>query len=384
MTNKRVFYSFLSFAVILVLTILPGNSIFAQTNDPPIINEDKVVLGQNFTLLENQKLAGDLAIIGGTVRLSKNSTVNGDIALLGGVLTVEGTVNGDIQALGGTISLSETATINGSLYNFSSNLTQAEGAIISGQQIANLPFHFNFGNLNKPDLPQPLKTTSSKLLDIIGKFLFSILQIISLSALALLLVLIAPEASGRVANAIERQPFVQWGIGLLTSFAFPLGLLILILTIILIPIAFIAVFVITISLIFGWVGMGYAIGKRLFSNNKNKVAPALVAASGTLILSIIGRVVAEIPCIGVVLVFFVSLIGLGAVILTRFGTRDYLSASQKTPPAAKTSSSGMETPQIGSILADIDEGDYDDLEDFDDESSDPNPSDESPNHGGEL
>lgn len=375
------------FSIVLLMVListLPLQSVNAQTNNPPTIHEDKAVIGQNFTLLENQKLEGDLAIIGGTVTLSKNSIIDGDVVLLGGDLSVEGIINGNVQAFGGSINLERTAKINGSIFNFGSNLTQKEGAVISGEQITNLPFHFNFGNTFVPTQPDPLKTASSKLFAFIGKFLFAVLQIVSLSALALLLVLIAPKASYRVASSIERQPFVQWGIGLLTFFAFPLGLLVLIITIILIPIALISILIFAVALIFGWIGTGYAIGKRLFTNSQNSTSPALVAATGTFILTFVARIVSEIPCIGILLVFFISLTGLGAVVLTLFGTRDYPPVSQKQRIDQQPYSATPNNIEVGSILADHNEDNLDDSEMLGDNSPDQDSSDDLHKSGGEL
>lgn len=324
---------------------------YTQTTNPPNISGDKVVLGQSFILIEDQILDGDLAIVGGTALLEKNSQVNGDIAVIGGHLVINGTVHGDIQAIGGSLNLGETARVDGSLYDFGGTLTQYDGAVILGQQIANLPFNFHLGNDNsaQPNIPNIPVTKTSPFIKFIGGFLLSILQIFSLSALALILVLIAPKSTERISNAIIKQPFVHWGIGLLTVLVLPIVLILLVITLILSPLAVIGILVFGIVLIYGWINLGNAIGKRLFVNKSSSMSPALVAAIGTLILSSIARISALVPCIGGFLVGLVSLCGLGAIILTRFGTREY---SISSPARATTTRTNLGS---GVILAENDD-----------------------------
>lgn len=327
--------SILSMLLLLLLLTTSFSVVTAQTVDPPPpLNEDKVVIGQTFILQEGQILNGDLAVIGATAILKEGSIVNGQVALIGGVLRVHGTVTGDIQALGGTVELKETATVQGSLFNFSSNLTQDDGAVINGQQISSLPFDFNFDNFTAPDAPDlPLKTFQ-RATSIIGNFLWSILQILALAALAMLVILLAPKSTERIAGSIVKQPFVHWGIGLLSVFSIPAILVILMITIILIPISLLGFIVFAFCLIFGWIALGYAIGKRLFSENNHNLSPAVVAGLGTLIITVIARLAALVPCVGWKVGAILSLFGLGAIILTRFGTRDYPVEILSTPASS--------------------------------------------------
>ncbi len=363
--KKYIFNTIINaFTISFILILFVVKTVNAQSNNPPTISEDKLVLGNSFTLLKGQILNGDLAILGGTAVLDKDSQVNGDIAVLGGRLEINGNVNGNVQAFGGSIELGETALIAGSLYNFSSTLSQSEGAIILGQQIANLPFDLHLGDNVNPIVPDNQTVNSFSFIQFIGGILFSILQIFSLSALALILVLIAPKPSNRVARAIIKQPFVHWGIGLLTVLVLPILLVFLTITIVLSPFAIIGVLIFAIALIYGWINLGFALGKRLFGNKPTSMSPALEAAIGTLILSTIARITALVPCIGWFLVALVSLIGLGAIILTRLGTREYTISS---PVRGKVTDTNRE---LGVILAEND--DVDELNDIENGLDDKN------------
>ena len=311
--------------VLLILLGLTSHSVFAAPSyaPPPPINEDKVVIGQNFILQEDQVLNGDLAIVGATAILKEGSRVNGDIALIGGVLRVSGTITGNIQALGGSVELMQTAVVDGSLFNFSSNLTQQDGAVINGQQISSLPFKFNFGNITVPETPGIVINPFQRIAGFVGKLLWSILQILALSALAMLVVLLVPKSTERMAKSISKQPFVHWGIGLLSVFSIPVILVILMITIILIPISLVGFIIFALSMIYGWIALGYTVGSRLFSNKNHSLSPAVIAGLGTLIITVIARFAAIVPCVGWTVGAALSLFGLGAIVLTRFGTRDY-------------------------------------------------------------
>ncbi len=321
MKNKKII---VSLYLLLLLVFIQVGSVSANTliDPPPTINEDKVVLGQSFTLKENQTLNGDLAVIGGIATLKTNSRVNGNIAIIGGVLEIDGRVTGDIQAIGGTVTLNQDAVIEGSFYNFGSNLQQMDGARIEGTQISNLPFNFNLEKIDIPEETQVPLEVARKTTGLITKFLWAILQIIAMGGLAMLVLLIAPKSTERISTSIGKQPFTHWGIGLLTAFAIPAAILVCIVTIIFIPLGLIGIMVLMVAITYGWIALGYEIGKRLFGSTSN-LSPALIAGFGTIMLSVVGRVLGAIPCIGWLLVSTLSLFGLGAVILTRVGTRDY-------------------------------------------------------------
>lgn len=340
-TSKRLFSIF----VLLLLVLVQVSSVSANTliDPPPTINEDKVVLGQTFTLKENQTLNGDLAVIGGTATLKSSSRVNGDIAIIGGVLDIDGIVTGDIQAIGGTVTLNQNAVVEGSFYNFGSNLHQMDGARIEGTQISNLPFDFNFGKIDVLDTTNIPLEAARKTTGFITKFLWTILQIIAIGGLAMLVLLIAPKSTERISTAIGNQPFTHWGIGLLTAFAVPAVILVCLITIIFIPLGLIGIMVLLVAITYGWIALGFEIGKRLFGSKSN-LSPALIAGLGTVILSIVGRVIGAIPCIGWLLVSTLSMFGLGAIILTRVGTRDY---PEVLPQSAQRASS---SPVINDVI----------------------------------
>jgi hypothetical protein len=73
--------------------------------------------------------------------------------------------------------------------------------------------------------------------------------------------------------------------------------------------------------IFGWIGMGTEIGQRLAIALKTEMPLPLAAGLGTFLLYFVANGIGFIPCIGWVVPTLLGLVALGAVFMTRFGTR---------------------------------------------------------------
>ncbi len=138
--------------------------------------------------------------------------------------------------------------------------------------------------------------------------------------LALLVVLAAPVRIRRTADAIIARPVEAGGLGLLTVLIVPLLLALVAITICGIPFTLAGALVLVIAWGLGVVAMGYETGRRLTGLGKQDVAPAVSAGLGTFLLTLVmNGVGAVIPCIGWLVPALVGSVGLGAVMLTRFG-----------------------------------------------------------------
>jgi hypothetical protein len=81
--------------------------------------------------------------------------------------------------------------------------------------------------------------------------------------------------------------------------------------------------------LFGWVAIGLLVGRRLLEAfNVKGVTSLMAVAAGTLLISLLRA----IPCLGAIVGFVVGCLGLGAVVLTRFGTQTY-PLPARIPPA---------------------------------------------------
>jgi hypothetical protein len=145
----------------------------------------------------------------------------------------------------------------------------------------------------------------------------------ALAALAVLVVMFFEKPTINVARTSIQQPALSAGMGCMTVVVLPFALVILILSICLLPLGLVLALAAGVVITFGWISLGYEVGRRLMEMLKQDWAEPFSAGIGTFFLVIIGGTLSQIPCIGWVFIAVITIIGLGAVLLTRFGTQDY-------------------------------------------------------------
>lgn len=294
--------------------------------------DSQVVMGGSFTLEAGDILDGDLLVFGGSATLEEGSIVEGDVFVMGGSASIAGLVEGDLAVFGGNVNLLASGVIEGDVASFGGNVNRAEGAVIEGGIVSDGGFVVPFG----PDLPMvpdvpglpggsvfgPFEFFRMGISPVLGVFWF-FLRTLVISGLAMLVVLIWPLPTARVGDAVADYPFLAGGLGLLSVLALPILLVLLAITICLIPVALLIAIVFVIALIYGWIAIGFEVGKRLAEAFKWTLNPVLAAGIGTLVISLVIGGIGLIQCIGWVFPFLVAVLGFGGVILTLFGSRDY-------------------------------------------------------------
>ena len=152
--------------------------------------------------------------------------------------------------------------------------------------------------------------------------------------LAVLVVIFFDKPTVRVAKAAIDQPLITAGAGFLTAILTPMALIALTLTIILIPVTILTVLVLIVAWLFGLIAVGLEVGRRIAQLFNAEWAPAVSAGVGTFILFlVVGGLGEMVFCLGLLPQLLIGFWGLGAVIMTRFGTQDYapVSAAAGTP-----------------------------------------------------
>lgn len=306
-------------------------SVLAQTPPPDaeVLTEDKLVVGDQFILKSNQILNGSLVALGGSVEIQSGAIVNGDIATLGGNLNFSGTVNGTINAVGGNISLQPGAIVEGDITSVAGNISGIDNATIHGTvntvspQGGNFDLNQNSGSGALSGGGRPFNGLFS---DVIGK----VFGILAMAILALMVTLVLPKPVENVAKSIEAQPWLSVGSGLLAMLAFPLLVIVLTITLILIPVMLITVLVVVIASILGWIAIGKYLGDRIAVLFKTDWADAVSAGLGTLIIGIVTWLLGYFFCLGGIFSALLLAIGLGGVILSRFGYSAYPNHHQPT------------------------------------------------------
>lgn len=284
-----------------------------------------LVIGDNYRLASGQTLNHDLTVIGGNATLESGSTVNGDVAVMGGSVSIDGTVRGDVSVMGGSVRLEDNAVVRGTVSQLGGSISRAPGAVVEGTQ-----------DLNQPPLPSTVMRTPrvDVNFDPITGPMLAFFRALALGALAVLVQLFAAAPMQRAAHAAQTQPIVTGGIGLLTLLVAPALLVILAITIIMLPVSLLGFLLLGVALVFGWLAVGQITGQMLARLFQQSWTDPITAGVGTLALSLVASMANLIFCIGWLPTFLVSVVGLGAVIVTRFGTRFYVSTLAAAQPAA--------------------------------------------------
>jgi hypothetical protein len=285
----------------------------------PLVSLDQgVIVGQSYRLESGQTLNHDLTVIGGNAVLEENSTVNGSVAVIGGNVIIDGKVNGDVSVIGSDVSLGNHAVVQGSVDTIGGTVRRASGAVVQGQDMGR--------NRNIPRITT-LQTPAMHLnFDPITAPLMAIFQALALAALAIVVNLFAPTLMDRTGRAAQAAPAASGGVGCLTI----LVLVVMTLTIILIPISLLGFIVMGVAALFGWLALGLLVGRQVAVLLKQPWSDPVNAGVGTLVITLLASLLTIIPCIGWIGGALASLVGLGAAILSRFGTQVYPSPYSAT------------------------------------------------------
>jgi hypothetical protein len=362
---KKTVYLFFVFAVLM---LFPGTA-YAKSPDVPLF-DDEVIFGGTYTLESGETLSGDLVVIGGIVTTEMDSMVNGDVVVIGGQAEINGTVNGNLAGIGGVVTLSETAVLNGDFVVIGSVMNRDPAAQINGQQVdlsGIFPFSFGISEDGEPeftlpegtpipDLPDsPIGRSLPFIVPVVGvfslispvlSFLWFIFKAFMIALLAVLVALFLERPTERVAQAAVDEPVSTGGAGCLTVLLAPFVLLAMAITLILLPVSILAIFALIVLWLFGWIALGMETGRRMAGMFNTEWTPAVSAGVGTLTISLVlGGINALLPCVGWIPMTLVGTWALGAVLLTRLGTRNY---PQQPPvvdvPAPALPESADETP----------------------------------------
>jgi len=305
-------------AALILLAAAPAA--FAQD-----IYTDQVVFGGAFTLRSGETVAGDLVVFGGAAYIEPEAVITGDMIVFGGAADIAGAVHGDLLVFGGHSSLYDTGSIGGDVVRIGGNISKAAGAIVSGSETSD-------SALAVPDVLQtPLAelglVTRGPFGSLLQQSMQALLWSVGLGMIGLLLFLFIPEHLNHIGEAVIANPLATGGLGMVTMLLVPVLSLGLALTIILIPLSLLGLLLFFLALTVGWLGMGALIGQRMMASSVIRgSSPALAAALGVFVLTLVFRVLALAPRVGFIFVVVGLLLagaGLGAVVLTRFGTGAY-------------------------------------------------------------
>jgi hypothetical protein len=352
-TKKRL----IAFMAVLLVSLVFTGSVMASDGSRPLFDDEVIFFG-TFTLESGETLSGNLIVFGGVVSLEEDSEVTGDVLVFGGNVTVSGTIGNTLVAIGGVVRLKGTAIVEGDLIAPATVVRRDEEARIYGQIITeNIP-EIDVPEIEEPEMPEmpempdiPAEPISPTFFDRMAKALQPVVSFFSViaralifSAVAVLVGLVLPKNTTVVRQTIEQQPVLSGGFGLLSVgvyLAAVIMLALLSITVILIPLTVSLIVLLSLALGlglgYGFVAVGGEAGRRIMVAAKQEWTPTLKTAIGTFSMAfLLGLLSLGLwGFLGGLLWTLTGAIGLGSVLLTRFGTQVYVSTAEREAAKAK-------------------------------------------------
>lgn len=324
-------------ALLMVVGLLAG---CGQT----IANGDVIKWDGDYTVEEGETVKGDLTLFDGDATVEDGGTIEGTIIVWNGNAEIEGTVEEDLIVSGGDIYLGDDAWVQGDVvcsWNCSieqDGAARIDGKIVEGVVLPQVP------SVPEIKAPPPMNVQVMKPGAVFGplfNFIRNIVSAFVVAALAVLVALLLPQPVTRVGQAMTKAVVPSFGYGLLTAVAVGAAIIALALTICLSPIAILAGLVLLAASLYGWICFGTVIGERLLKAfSAQTVEPVWAAGLGTLVVSLVVAMIDAAVSVGQMIdasygclcclmplvwptVFILGCAGLGAVVLTRFGSQSY-------------------------------------------------------------
>ncbi len=246
--------------------------------------------------------------VGGDITIEEGKRVNHVIAI-GGQVTLYGAADGNVVSIGDSVVLASSSIVGGNVISCGGVIARGNGSEVYG----------SLTEINTSNFSEIVATALNS--DWEGwSWLFAIFSIIlylGLLVLSILLVLLIPKPIRIISDAAERRPYRSgfWGlIGLILVVPLAFLLTISVIGVVLVPLE------ISIAIaggLIGFVAVARLVGHRIFVVLKKPDQTYLRETIwGVTFLWFVGW----IPYVGWMLKVLVLVLGLGAVLVTRFGT----------------------------------------------------------------
>lgn len=318
----------------------------SEDRDRQKYRDSQVVFGSSLTVEENE-LAKEVVVFGGP--LDVRGKVAGDAVAIGGSATVSGEVTGTVAAVGGDLTVEAGAEVLGDVVSVGGNVDVDEDARVRGQVIE-VPFgpDLRFGAWpgaifrGRHWWAEPDELFELSPWKVATTFMWQTFGLIVLALLACLVMLVARQPLERVQQRAAMEPWKSGLVGLLTQILFVplliLVILILVISIIGIPLLLLVPFLVLALVLvafLGYCGVALGIGRFLQSrfgwNLENPYFVLLLGVLAIQIWSFIGDLLdfgwgplwffaVMFGVFGAVVKYVAWTVGLGAGVLTRFGT----------------------------------------------------------------
>ncbi len=315
-----------------------------------------------------ERRGGARVRIGGDVHVGENETVGDAVVVVLGRARIDGRVNGDVVAVGGGVSLGPKSNVLGSVTAVGGDIQRSDGARVGGE--------VNEVRVNLPRMG-PMVNFSPRHMDSWLWWPFSagdrlvatLLRLAVVGLFASIVVLVAPVKVRRVSERVAVEPLKAGIVGLAAQLLFVplivLTVLILIVSIVGIPLLVlvpVGVVVLLLAFLLGFTSTGFAVGdlvSRRFASSRMTMIGALAVGLAlvwglTVVARFAGMAGAPVRALfslvlfaGFVVEYVAWTVGLGGVLLSRFGRRGLPQTTSTSSAASFEDSPGGGSPVAG-------------------------------------
>jgi uncharacterized RDD family membrane protein YckC/cytoskeletal protein CcmA (bactofilin family) len=297
--------------------------------------DERVTLFNNLHIKDGERIDGQAVVLFG------NLTVDGEVGnqavVVMGNATINGVVHGQVVDVLGDVTLGPKAHVDGQVVCTGGRVEQAPGSFVGGQIVEQSigSGRHHFGALFSPWIYNCLRWGRPLGFGVHLAWIW--LWTLGLLGLYALLALIFPEGIRRCGDTLALRPGITILCAVLTLLALPLVFILLMVSVIGIPVAFLLPVATFAALAFGKSALYALIGRRLTGGS---AAPALAVLLGGCVCLLAYL----IPILGLLAWTILTGLGLGCVVATLF-------TSQRLPqaPASPPSPSPVPTTPAPSI-----------------------------------
>jgi hypothetical protein len=293
---------------------------------------------------------------GGDVAVAEDEAIGDDVVAILGTANIDGRVDGNVVAVGGSVRLGPKANVNGDVTAVGGSVERAATTVVSGQineiRIA-APTFAPFANFrpwrNWHGFDGPFRNPFGGPIDLMA----TLVRVGLVGLLAALMIAVAPAPVRRVADRVATEPWRAGFVGLAAQLLFvPLlviTVVVLAVSIIGIPLLLLVPFGLlaaALALVMGFAGSACAIGRwagrRAGSGVPGLLVSLVVGLAIVFALTITARflglaglpmqiVLGSILAVGFLIEYVAWTVGLGGVLLSRFGRREAPAAIPSIP-----------------------------------------------------
>ena len=252
------------------------------------------------------------------VHVPPGTRVDGDVVAVFGSATIEGQVTGSVVAVFGSVKLLPGASVEQDAVAVGGVLDQTPGTTVKGETVSIGFLPLSFG----------APTLAVLLLTIFSGWLLSLFM-------AWLLTLLFHERMQRIGTTASRQSGASIFVGVLSAPLLVIAILLLLVTVIGVPVAFLLPIAYALMVWAGQLAATGLLGCKLMRRRADEgsvLAPIVVGSAFVAMFFVVGSLLSGPPgvvrtfalffsLIGVLLVAGLSILGSGALLLSRFGSR---------------------------------------------------------------